>query len=50
MRSFERGLFLEALRRSGGKKSEAAQMLGIDPSNWAYHAKRLGIAKRAVGV
>jgi len=45
VKGFERGLFLEALRRTGGKKSEAARLLGIDPSNWAYHAKRLGIAK-----
>ena len=38
---FERELFQEALRRAAGKKSAAARMLGIDPSNWAYHAKRL---------
>jgi len=40
---FERKLFREALDRAGGKKAEAARMLGIDPSNWAYHAKRLGL-------
>ncbi|MHC4958734.1 MAG: sigma-54-dependent transcriptional regulator [Planctomycetota bacterium] len=49
VKGFERGLFLEALRRCGGKKSEAARLLGIDPSNWAYHAKRLGLAKKASG-
>jgi len=38
--ALERDLFQEALRRAG-KKSGAARMLGIDPSNWAYHAKRL---------
>ena len=38
-----RELFAEALRRSGGKKSAAAQMLRIDPSNWSYHAKRIGL-------
>jgi DNA-binding NtrC family response regulator len=39
--SFERELFWEALRRAGGKKADAARLLGIDPSNWSYHAKRL---------
>ncbi len=39
--AFERQLFREALRRSDGKKRAAAELLGIDPSNWAYHAKRL---------
>jgi len=39
--TMERKLFREALRRTGGKKSEAARLLGFDPSNWAYHAKRL---------
>jgi len=44
VREFERELFKEALRRADGKKSDAARMLGIDPSNWAYHAKRLRMA------
>jgi len=43
VRALERDLFLEALRRSGGKKSGAARLLGIDASNWAYHAKRLDL-------
>jgi len=43
VRAFERELFREALRRTGGRKSEAARQLGIDPSNWAYHARRLGL-------
>jgi DNA-binding NtrC family response regulator len=38
---FERDLFRDALRRAGGVKSEAARLLGIDPSNWSYHARRL---------
>jgi DNA-binding NtrC family response regulator len=42
-RALERELFGEALRRAGGRKAEAARLLGIDPSNWAYHAKRLGL-------
>ncbi|HEX5135923.1 MAG TPA: sigma-54 dependent transcriptional regulator [Planctomycetota bacterium] len=42
-RALERQLFLEALRRCGGRKAEAARLLGIDPSNWAYHAKRLDL-------
>jgi DNA-binding NtrC family response regulator len=41
VRALERHLFREALRRAGGKKSDAARLLGIDASNWAYHAKRL---------
>jgi DNA-binding NtrC family response regulator len=43
---FERDLFAEALRRADGRKSDAAKLLGIDPSNWAYHAKRLDLQKR----
>ena len=42
-RALERQLFAEALRRAGGRKADAAKLLGIDPSNWAYHAKRLGL-------
>ena len=42
-RTLERQLFAEALRRAGGRKSEASKLLGIDPSNWAYHAKRLDL-------
>jgi DNA-binding NtrC family response regulator len=42
-RTLERQLFAEALRRAGGRKAEAAKLLGIDASNWAYHAKRLGL-------
>jgi len=41
VKGFERELFAEALRRTDGKKAAAARLLGIDPSNWAYHAKRL---------
>jgi len=43
VRALERDLFREALRRSGGKKCRAARLLGIDASNWAYHAKRLDL-------
>jgi DNA-binding NtrC family response regulator len=42
-RALERQLFLEALKRAGGKKIDASRLLGIDPSNWAYHAKRLDL-------
>jgi DNA-binding NtrC family response regulator len=42
-RALERQLFAEALRRAGGRKAEAAKLLGIDASNWAYHARRLGL-------
>jgi len=41
VRALERSLFLEALRRADGRKARAARLLGIDASNWAYHAKRL---------
>lgn len=43
VRALERDLFREALRRAGGKKRHAARLLGIDASNWAYHAKRLDL-------
>ncbi|MEM8886286.1 MAG: helix-turn-helix domain-containing protein, partial [Planctomycetota bacterium] len=43
VRAFERELFTEALRRCNGRKADASRLLGIDPSNWAYHAKRLGL-------
>ena len=46
LNKLERELLLEAHRRAGGVRKDAARLLGIDPSNWAYHAKRLGIAKR----
>ncbi|MGH7162069.1 MAG: helix-turn-helix domain-containing protein, partial [Planctomycetota bacterium] len=41
--ALERELFREALRRAAGVKSEAARLLGIDPSNWSYHARRLSL-------
>ncbi|MHC4816732.1 MAG: response regulator [Planctomycetota bacterium] len=43
VRALERSLFREALRRAGGRKARAARLLGIDASNWAYHAKRLDL-------
>jgi len=46
----ERELFAEALRRADGKKSDAARLLGIDPSNWAYHAKRLRLKSTTLDV
>jgi DNA-binding NtrC family response regulator len=42
-RALERQLFLDALRRCGGRKADASRLLGIDASNWAYHAKRLDL-------
>ena len=38
--ALEKQLILEALRRAGGKKREASQMLGIDASNFAYYVKK----------
>ncbi|MEQ8767905.1 MAG: sigma-54 dependent transcriptional regulator [Planctomycetota bacterium] len=40
----ERSLIEEALRRSDGKKKEAAQLLGIDYRNFAYYAKKHGLS------
>jgi DNA-binding NtrC family response regulator len=39
----ERGLIVEALRRCGGNKQQAAQALGITRHALARHAKKLGI-------
>lgn len=38
--ALEKQLILEALRRTGGKKREATLMLGIDPRNFTYYAKK----------
>lgn len=38
--SLERELILEALERSGGKKREAAALLGIDPKNFGYYMRK----------
>jgi PAS domain S-box-containing protein len=42
----ERALIQEALKRSGGKKSEAARTLGISPFALARHMDKLGIRER----
>jgi len=43
----ERDLLLEAQRRSGGVRKEAARMLGIDPRNLAYYLRKHGLADSA---
>jgi transcriptional regulator with GAF, ATPase, and Fis domain len=37
-------LLLEAQRRSGGVRKEAARLLGIDPRNLAYYLHKHGLA------
>jgi two-component system response regulator AtoC len=39
----ERALILEAQRRSGGVRREAARLLGIDPRNLAYYFRKHGL-------
>jgi transcriptional regulator with GAF, ATPase, and Fis domain len=39
----ERSLILEAHRRSGGVRREAARLLGIDPRNLAYYFRKHGL-------
>ena len=41
----ERDLLLEAQRRSGGVRKEAARLLGIDPRNLAYYLRKHGLAE-----
>jgi DNA-binding NtrC family response regulator len=40
----ERDVLLEAQRRSGGVRKEAARLLGIDPRNLAYYLRKHGLA------
>ena len=40
----ERDMLLEAQRRSGGVRKEAARLLGIDPRNLAYYLRKHGLA------
>ncbi len=41
--TLEGGLIMEALRRSGGKKSKACELLGISPNNLVYYLKKHGL-------
>jgi two-component system response regulator AtoC len=43
----ERELLLEAQRRAGGVRKQAAHLLGIDPRNLAYYLHKHGIATDA---
>ena len=43
----EKRLIATALRRSGGRKRDAAVLLGIDPKNLGYYQKKHGIAEPA---
>ena len=38
--ALERELIIAALGRTGGKKREAAAMLGIDPRNFGYYLRK----------
>jgi DNA-binding NtrC family response regulator len=43
--NLEKSLISEALSRVGGKKREAASLLGIDPKNLAYYLKKHGMGE-----
>lgn len=43
--ALERELISEALTRCGGKKREAAQLLGIDPKNFGYYLRKQGLSE-----
>ena len=43
----EQELILEALAKAGGRKKEAAELLGIDPKNLAYYIRKHGISEAA---
>jgi two-component system, NtrC family, response regulator AtoC len=43
----EREMLLEAQRRSGGLRKEAARLLGIDPRNLAYYLRKHGLGDGA---
>jgi DNA-binding NtrC family response regulator len=43
----EKELILKALARTGGRKREAAQLLGIDPRNFGYYARKHGMTEGA---
>jgi transcriptional regulator with GAF, ATPase, and Fis domain len=45
----EREVVLEALRRAGGVRKEAARLLGIDQRNLAYYFRKHGIDPDGVG-
>jgi DNA-binding NtrC family response regulator len=45
----ERELLLEAQRRAGGVRKQAAHLLGIDPRNLAYYLHKHGLADSPEG-
>jgi DNA-binding NtrC family response regulator len=45
--ALERQLITEALSRAGGKKRQAAALLGIDPKNLGYYLRKHGVAAGA---
>lgn len=45
----ERHLIVDALRRTGGVRREAARLLGIDPRNLAYFLRKHGLGDRLPG-
>jgi transcriptional regulator with GAF, ATPase, and Fis domain len=45
MDALERRLIASALERSGGRKRDAALLLGVDPKNLGYYLKKHEIAE-----
>jgi DNA-binding NtrC family response regulator len=43
--STERSLLLHAIERAGGRKKDAAAMLGIDPRNLGYYLRKHGLGE-----
>jgi two-component system response regulator PilR (NtrC family) len=44
-RRAERRVLVEALRRSGNVRSQAARLLGIDPRNLSYYLRKHGLGE-----
>ncbi|PYQ24159.1 MAG: hypothetical protein DMF79_02360 [Acidobacteria bacterium] len=40
-------MLLEAQRRGGGVRKDAARLLGIDPRNFAYYLRKHGLTDGA---
>jgi two-component system response regulator PilR (NtrC family) len=47
--SYERGLLMEALQRTGGVKKRAAQLLGVSFRSFRYRLEKLGLDDSPAG-